>query len=149
VALAADEISPSHHHTANASARTQSSCLFDDAEYDAEPPCACSSDRTEVIMRDDSSIGNDNERSRLDALVEDAIEDFVVRAERDIEGDEEPIEAAPALIELAAACMADVFRETEHLSLDDIIAMVTGRLTSMLMAEVERAELLDRPHLVV
>jgi hypothetical protein len=56
-----------------------------------------------------------------------------------------------ALVELAAAAMADVFLNAENpeLTLELVMKMVSGRMTSMLMAEVERSDLLHKPHLTV
>jgi len=93
----------------------------------------------------DKFAGNDNAGpTRLDELVADAIEDFVVRAELGIEEDEEPIEAAPALIELAAAAMQDVFLNSEFHP-DLIIEMVVGRMVSLLGSKLERSQLLQIP----
>ena len=93
----------------------------------------------------DKFAGNDNAGpTRLDELVADAIEDFVVRAELGIEEDEEPIEAAPALIELAAAAMQDVFLNSESHP-DLIIEMVVGRMVSLLGSKLERSQLLQTP----
>ena len=81
----------------------------------------------------------------------DTIEDFVVRAERDIVEGEEPIAACVALVELAAAAMADVFLNAENpeLTPELVIEMASGRMASKLMAEVERSDLLHKPHLTV
>lgn len=104
------------------------------------------------MKRDDDSSANDNAGpTRLDDLVADAIEDVAVRAERDIVEGEEPIEASVALVELAAAAMADVFLNAENpeLTPELVIRMVSGRMASMLMAEVERSDLLHKPRLAV
>jgi hypothetical protein len=101
---------------------------------------------------DDSSAANDDTApTRLDDLVADAIEDFIMRAEEDIEEGEEPIDAAPALIELAAAAMANAFLSAPNpeLTPEDVVRMAAGRMSSMLMAEVERSELLNKPRLAV
>jgi hypothetical protein len=103
-------------------------------------------------VHDGSSAANDDiPPTRLDILVADAIENFVVRAERDIEEGEEPIEAAPALIELAAAAMTDVFLNAENSELTPelVIEMATGRMASMLMNALERSEVLHKPRLTV
>lgn len=100
-------------------------------------------------MCDDGSAANDNiPPTRLDDLVAVTIDDFVIRAESDIEEGEEPIDAAPALIELAAAAMRDVCLNSE-LGLPLIIEMVTGRAASMLMFDVERSKVLHKPYLTV
>lgn len=58
---------------------------------------------------------NDNaSMSRLDELIAVTIEDYVVRAEKDVEDGEEPVEAEPALKELASAALADIMEHTEY-----------------------------------
>jgi hypothetical protein len=80
-------------------------------------------------MCDDNFVGNDNiRRTRLDDLVSVTIDDLVVRAEKDIEGDEEPIEACVALVELAAAAMADVVPSYEAANPELVMKMFSGRM---------------------
>jgi hypothetical protein len=100
-------------------------------------------------MSDDIFTGNDNVRpSRLGDLIATAVDDFVVRAEGDIEEGEERIEPGPALIELAATAVKEVVFEYQ---LDPKVVMryVAGRLSSLCMTELEHSEPLRKPHLTL
>jgi hypothetical protein len=100
-------------------------------------------------MSENDFRANDNEPpSRLDDLVAVTIEDFVIRAEQDFEGGEESVAAGPALVELAAAAVADVVLAYE-MDPQRVMKLVASRVSARCMAEVKRSELLDRPRLAV
>jgi hypothetical protein len=102
-------------------------------------------------MNNDTKLprSNDNEPpSRLDDLVDVAIEDFVTRAESDFEESEESVAAGPALIELAAAAVADVVFEYQ-MGPEMVMKLVASRVSARCMAEVERSEVLNKAHLAV
>jgi hypothetical protein len=102
-------------------------------------------------MNNDTKLprSNDNEPpSRLDDLVDVTIEDFVIRADSDLEETEESVAAGPALIELAAAAVADVVFEYQ-MGPEMVMKLVASRVSARCMAEVERSNLLDKPRLVV
>ena len=83
--------------------------------------------------------------SRIDDLVAVTIEDFLIHAEKDVEVGEEPIETGPALIELAAASVAEVVFEYER-DPQEVVAMVQARLSAILRAYLERCEAAQRSH---
>jgi hypothetical protein len=100
-------------------------------------------------MHNDTKLprSNDNEPpSRLDDLVDVTIEDFVTRASSDFEESEESVVAGPALIELAAAVVAGVVFEYQ-MGPEMVMKLVASRVSARCMAEVERSEVLNRPHL--
>lgn len=100
-------------------------------------------------MSENDFRANDNEPpSRLDDLVAVTIEDFVIRAEQNFEEGEESIAAGPALIELAAAAVADVVFAHE-MGPQSVMKLVASRVSARCMAEVQRSEVLDRPRLAV
>ena len=102
-------------------------------------------------MNNDTKLprSNDNEPpSRLDDLVDVTIEDFVIRADSDLEETEESVAAGPALIELAAAAVADVVFEYQ-MGPEMVMKLVASRVSARCMAEVERSEVLNKPHLGV
>jgi hypothetical protein len=100
-------------------------------------------------MSDDNLLANDNEPpSRLDNLVAVTIEDFVMWAEDDVEEGEEPVAAGPALIELAAAAVADVVF-AHKMGPRVVMKMVASRVSARCMAEVERSDALNKRNLVL
>jgi len=83
--------------------------------------------------------------TRLDDLAAITIEDFLIHAEKDLEDGEEPIETEPALIELAAACIAEVVFECER-SPQEVVALVQVRLSAILRKYQESWEAGQRSH---
>jgi hypothetical protein len=101
------------------------------------------------MTNDTTPRANDNNPpSWLDNLIAVTVEDFVVEAESYLEEGEEAIAAAPALVELAAEVVTDiVFRY--QLGPQTVMKCVAGRVSALCMAEIERSEVLKKPHLVL
>jgi hypothetical protein len=90
---------------------------------------------------------NDNKRpTRLTELIAVTIEDFLIRAEKDVEEGEEPIAPVPALVELAASALCQAILEDEgsH-DLGQTFDLHQGRTLAMLLEEVERFEAQHKP----